>query len=309
MKINKITGLIAATFAPYNEQGEINPEIIPSYASALKRQGIGGVFINGTTGEGAALSLTEKQVLMQKWAREQNNQFKVLAMLGGSNQKEAMSLGKFAADLQLYGVAVTAPYYFRPANVEQLVAYLAPIAAASPNLPFYFYHIPLLTRVELPMLQLLEVAAEKIPNFAGIKYTHNNLMEFNQCLRHEGGKYDVLWGWDETFLAGLAMGARGAVGSTYNFAASLYLDIFRAFEAGDMQKALRLQERSVDFIHLYGQYGGPAAGKAILKLCGIDCGHFRSPVTSLDSEKLTTFKNALHQLSFFDYSMHIHQET
>ncbi|NHE56206.1 dihydrodipicolinate synthase family protein [Cyclobacterium plantarum] len=309
MKINKIEGLIAATFAPYDEHGKINPLIVSSYASSLKANGVNGVFINGTTGEGASLSLEEKQVLMEAWVKEQNEGFKVIAMLGGSNQNESIKLGKQAAGLGLYGVAVTAPYYFRPGNVEQLVDYMQPIAAASPGLPFYFYHIPLLTKVELPIIGLLETVADKIPNFAGIKYTHHNLMEFNQCLRFKNRKYDVLWGWDETFLAGLAMGAKGAVGSTYNFASPLYLEIKQAFASGNMERALNLQEKSIDFIQLYGKFGGPAAGKAILKLCGIDCGNFRAPVDSLAPAKQEELKKKLLDMSFFDFSINNHRKS
>jgi len=302
MRFKKIEGLIAATFAPYNGKGEVNPDILSNYAHSLKTNGINGVFINGTTGEGASLDLEEKQILMQAWAREQTEAFKVMAMLGGTNQKESIILGKLAADLGLYGVAVTAPYYFRPGNVVQLVDYMQPIAATAPDLAFYFYHIPLLTKVDLPMLGLLEAVTDKIPNFAGIKYTHHNLMEFNQCLRFNNGSYDVLWGWDETFLAGLAMGAKGAVGSTYNFAAPLYQGIKKAFDEGDSDKALALQEKSIDFINLYGRFGGPAAGKAILKLCGINCGDFRAPVKSLNQEMEDTLKAQLVAQGFFDFS-------
>ncbi|WP_439481089.1 dihydrodipicolinate synthase family protein [Cyclobacterium plantarum] len=234
---------------------------------------------------------------------------KSLPCWGGSNQNESIKLGQQAAGLGLYGVAVTAPYYFRPGNVEQLVDYMQPIAAASPGLPFYFYHIPLLTKVELPMIGLLETVADKIPNFAGIKYTHHNLMEFNQCLRFKNRKYDVLWGWDETFLAGLAMGAKGAVGSTYNFASQLYLEIMQAFASGNMERALNLQEKSIDFIQLYGKFGGPAAGKAILKLCGIDCGNFRAPVDSLAPAKQEELKKKLLDMSFFDFSINNHRKS
>jgi N-acetylneuraminate lyase len=126
-------------------------------------------------------------------------------------------------------------------------------------------------------------------------------MEFNRCLRYQQGRFDILWGWDELHLAALAMGGKGAVGSTYNFAAPLYHGIRSAFEAGNLEKALRLQEQSIDFISLYGKYGGPAAGKAILKFCGLDCGPFRAPVLTLSDEQETAFKNELTALGFFDY--------
>ncbi|SEJ61259.1 N-acetylneuraminate lyase [Cyclobacterium xiamenense] len=300
MHFSKITGLIAATFTPFDKEGRVATELIPRYARFLQKNQIQGVFINGTTGEGSSLTFPEKLMLMEAWAKEQTADFKVIAMLGGTSQEEAVQLGKKAQKWGLYGTAVTAPYYFRPLDVIQLSDYLAPIARAAESLPFYFYHIPLLTRVEPSMLALLEHVAGKIPNFAGIKYTHHNLMEFNQCLRYKAGRWDALWGWDETYLAGLTMGAKGAVGSTYNFAAPLYHAIQQAFDAGRMDEALRLQEKSIDFVDLYGSFGGPAAGKAILKLSGLDCGSFRAPVASLTPAQLHALEGKLAEQGFFD---------
>ncbi|MCC5936182.1 MAG: dihydrodipicolinate synthase family protein [Lunatimonas sp.] len=299
----KISGLIAATFTPYDSFGELNLSAIPPLVERLRFGGVKGVFIAGTTGESASLLLTEKLRLLEAYAAFQQDSFKVMMMLSGTNQREAIVLANAARKQGIYGTAVTAPYYFRPSNVGQLIDYMLPIAEAAGELPLYFYHIPLLTRVELPMLELLEQVGDRIPNFAGIKYTHNDLMEFNRCLRFDGSRYDVLWGWDELFLAGLSMGAKGAVGSTYNFAAPLYLRIQEAYERGDMEAALRLQQKSIDFIALYGKYGGPATGKAILGLCGFDFGPFRAPVVPLSKERILALEKELTQLGFFEEIM------
>jgi N-acetylneuraminate lyase len=301
MIYEKLSCLIAATFTPYTPSGDINLDLVPALVANLRRNGVHGAFICGTTGESASLLLEEKTKLIETYAPYQRPDFKVIVMLAGTSQREAIQLAKTAVDNSLYGVAVTAPYYFRPASVLQLVEYLEPIAKAAFPLPLYFYHIPVLTRVEMSMIDFLGAVSDRIPNFAGIKYTHNDLMEFNRCLRVQEGRFDILWGWDELFLAGLSMGAKGAVGSTYNFAAPLYHAIRQAFEDKDFEKALHLQEKSIDFISLYGKYGGPAAGKAILKFCGLDCGPFRSPVMVLSPEQENAFKQDLSDLGFFTY--------
>ncbi|WP_186758084.1 dihydrodipicolinate synthase family protein [Echinicola salinicaeni] len=303
MKFEKIKGLVAATFTPFDHNGQLNTSLVPEQAKSLLDNQISGAFIAGTTGEGAALTLEEKFDLFEVWAPFSKKDFKILAMLGGTNQKEAIQLAEKADQLGLYGIALTAPYYLRPNSVQQLVDYFEPIAAAAPDQAFYFYHIPLLSKVELPMLDFLKVAGYRIPNFAGIKYTHNDLMEFNRCLRYEGGKYDILWGWDETMLAGLAMGAKGAVGSTYNYAAPLYQSILNAFDQKDIESAKFLQEKSIDLISLFGKYGGAACGKAIMKLCGMDCGQFRLPVKQLSDDDYSKLQSELEVMDFFKYSI------
>lgn len=303
MKFSKIKGLIAATFTPFDKDGSLQLEIIPEYYNLLKKNKVEGAFICGTTGEGAALTYNEKCNLIESWGNFSNEEFRVISMVSGTNQAEAIELAKLSADQGLYGISLNAPYYFKPANIDALLDFIEPVAQAAPGLAVYFYHIPLLTNSNLSMLELLEKAEARIPNFAGIKYTHNDLMDFNRCLRFEDGKYDILWGWDETFLAGLSMGAKGAVGSTYNFAAPLYLKILRAFEKGDMPAALSYQERSIDFISLYNKYGGSAAGKAIMKFCGLDCGSFRPPIKKLNKEDEAGFLCELNILKFFKYSV------
>lgn len=303
MKFSKIEGLIAATFTPFDKDGVLNPEIIPEYYNMLKKNHVDGAFICGTTGEGSALTVNEKCTLIESWGAFSNEEFKVISMVSGTSQQEAVSLAKLSAAKGLYGISINAPYYFKPANVDALLDFIEPIAAAAPDLAVYFYHIPLLTNVYLPMLELLEKAQDRIPNFAGIKYTHNDLMDFNRCLRFEERKYDILWGWDETFLAGLSMGAKGAVGSTYNFAAPLYHKILKAFEKGDMVAALSCQEKSIDFVALYGKYGGGSAGKAIMKFCGLDCGSFRPPMKKLGEEDEIALLSELNIQKFFKYSI------
>jgi N-acetylneuraminate lyase len=90
------------------------------------------------------------------------------------------------------------------------------IASAAPSLPFYYYHIPSATNVDLPMVDFLAVADGLIQNLAGIKYTHYDLEDLQLCLHYGGGKYNILFGRDQYLLAAVALGVRGAVGSTYS---------------------------------------------------------------------------------------------
>lgn len=303
MQFQKIEGLIAATFSPFKPNGELNLTIIPSYASLLKENGIKGAFINGTTGEGASLTFQEKKELIASWSEFNSTDFKVIAMVSGTSQKEGIELAKYAQEKGIYGISVNAPFYVKPNSVQQLVDFISPIAESAPDLPFYFYHIPVLTQVHLPMISLLEIAGSSIPNFAGIKYTHTDLMEFNQCLRYQNGEFDILWGWDEMLLAGLSMGAKGGVGSTYNYAAPLYHELIESFEKGELDQAKKIQEISIDIIALYSKYGGGAAGKVILKIIGLDCGDFRPPGRILSASERDDLLSELQNQKFFNHSM------
>jgi N-acetylneuraminate lyase len=184
---------------------------------------------------------------------------------------------------------VVAPYYYKPADIARLAEFVALIGEAVPEMPVYFYHIPDMTGVKLPMLDFLEKISGMLPNFTGIKYTGEDLMDFMSCLNFRKGTFDILWGRDEYMLAALALGCRGMVGSTYNYAAPLYHALIKAFGEGDLPEARRLQQLSIDMIRLLDKYGGISTGKAYMKLAGLDCGKFRPPVKNMTYEMFEAF--------------------
>lgn len=141
----------------------------------------------------------------------------------------------------------------------------------------------------MPMLGLLRRMSIMLSNFAGIKYSQEDLMDFFLCLNYEEGRYDILWGMDECLLAALAFGAKGAVGSTYNYAAPLYLALMKSFREGNLEEARMLQQKSINIVELLGKYGGIATGKAYMKYVGIDCGTFRLPVRNMNEEMYSEF--------------------
>jgi N-acetylneuraminate lyase len=231
-------------------------------------------------------------LVAEAWAdcTRHDDEFKVMMFLGGTSIADCKELALHAQQIGLYAISFTAPFYFKPANVEMLAKACIELAAAVPEMPFYYYHIPVLTGFDFAMYDLLQAVDGKIENFAGVKYTHEDFMDFLSCMNYKDGKYDMLWGRDENMLSALPLGTRGAVGSTFNYAPSLYHDMMEAFDKNDLQKAQALQQQSIDMIRLLGKYGGIATGKAFMKLIGLDCGEFRLPVKNMTADQFESFK-------------------
>lgn len=304
MDIQHVKGLIAAPFTPMNRNGSLNLTIVPSYYKMLKAQGVKGAFICGSTGEGVSLTQTEKKAVADAWARATtgDSNFKVMLFLGGTCIEDCRELALYARQLGLFAISFTSPFYFKPDSVAMLAAACAEVASAVPDMPFYYYHIPVLTGVHLSMFELLHTVEGRIDNFAGIKYTHEDFMDFLSCVNFKNGKYDMLWGRDECLLSALALGTKGAVGSTYNYAPSIYCEMMEAFYTGDGQRANVLQQKAVDMIRLLGKYGGMATGKSFMKLIGLDCGEFRLPVKNMSVEQFELFKKEVEQIDFYSFS-------
>jgi N-acetylneuraminate lyase len=283
----RLEGLVPATHTPMHEDGSIAPVKICDQAEILARQGAIGVFVNGSTGEGVSLTSEERRTLAEEWSRHASaNGLKLVVHVGHTSHVEARSLAEHAAAIGADAVSAMAPFYFRPGNPKSLVDWLEPVAKGCPSLPFYYYDIPSMTGVRVDMPGLADEAVRRIPNFTGIKYTSDDLVSLQELLHFQGGRLDVLFGNDECLLAALALGVRGAVGSSYNFAAEIYLEIIEAFLSGDFERARARQLLSVRLIRTIARFGYLPAAKRIMGLRGCDCGPVRPPLENLPLEKV-----------------------
>jgi N-acetylneuraminate lyase len=288
--MNKEIGFIAAPFAPLNPDNSINADLIPDYCLFLERNRVEGVFINGTTGEGPSLTQKEKQILTAAWrsCTADSGRMKVINLVGGTSYMECIENAAFSREAGVDAIAVIGPYFYKPSEPGQLAEFVALIGESVPELPLYYYHIPSITGVSLPMSGFLKEISGMIPNFSGIKYSHDDFRDFILCLGYDGGKYDIFWGRDEYMLTALSAGAKRFVGSTYNYAAPLYHSLIAAFAGGDINRAKEYQHKSVEIVSLLEKYG-IAAGKAFMRSAGIDCGMYRSPVRNMTEVELNEF--------------------
>ena len=231
--MEKIIGLIDAPFTPFYENGDVNLEPIPAYAAMLQKNGLKGVFINGSSGEGYMLTPEERMRLAEAWMAAAPENFKVIVHVGSCCVRESRRLAEHAQKIGAWGIGAMAPPFPKIGRIEELVKYIEEIAAGAPELPFYYYHIPAFNGAFLPMEKLLEAVDGRVPNFAGIKYTFESLYEYNQCRLYKDGKYDMLHGQDETILPCLAMGgARGGIGGTTNYNGKNLVGIIEAWRFG-----------------------------------------------------------------------------
>jgi N-acetylneuraminate lyase len=225
---------------------------------------------------------------------------RVIVHVGHTSLADAQALAAHAEKIGAAAVGCIAPFFFKPGNAPDLARFCAEVAAAAPGRPFYYYHIPSFTGVNVPAADFLRAAAPMIPNLAGVKFTFENLMDFAECVRVEGGKYDVLFGRDEMLVAGLSLGARGAIGSTYNFLAPVFHEIIAAFEKGDLEKARERQAAANAVIQVLIRHGGLVAGKAMMKMIGVDCGAVRLPLRPLGEEQVGRLRSELEAAGFFE---------
>lgn len=301
--MEKIKGLIDAPFTPFYEDGSLNLAPIPEYAALLARNGLKGVFINGSSGEGYMLTEEERMQLAEAWMAAVPRDFKVIVHVGSTSVMSSRRLAEHAQKIGAWGIGAMATPFPKIGNIEQLCRYCEEIASAAPELPFYYYHIPAFNGAFLSMYDFLKAVDGRIPNFAGIKYTFESLYEYNRCRRYQNGKFDMLHGQDETILPCLAMGgAQGGIGGTTNYNGRCLTGILEAWEKGDLEKARQLQDFAQDVIDVICNFrGNIVGGKRIMKLIGLDLGPNRVPFMSVTDEEEQELRRQLEAIDFFSH--------
>ncbi|HWB02994.1 MAG TPA: dihydrodipicolinate synthase family protein [Verrucomicrobiales bacterium] len=298
----RLHGLVAATHTPFHADGSLHLDVVEQQAAHFLNQGILTVFIGGTTGESSSLTLEERLALAERWlAVAKDSPLRVVVHVGSNCLADARSLAAQAEKLGAVAISMLAPSYFKPRSLDILIACCADVASAAPQTPFYYYDIPSMTGVSFSMPDFLEKAESRIPTLAGLKFTNPDLMAYQFCLRSYEGRWDVPFGVDEHLLGALAMGAKGAVGSGFNFAGPLYSRLFSAFKAGDLEAARKEQFRGIQLIDLFSGPGYMAAAKATMEMLGVNVGPPRLPNGSLSPDQTMQLRRDLEGLGFFDW--------
>ncbi|MCE5345294.1 MAG: dihydrodipicolinate synthase family protein [Bacteroidales bacterium] len=301
MNNKHLKGLIAAPFTPFDKDGSVNLKNIPEYANRLKKDGVSGAFVCGSSGEGLLMTTEERKAVLETWVPFADENFKLIAHIGSTSYEISRDLARHAESLGVYAIGCMGPCYFQPKTAIELAKFCAKVASAAPNTPFYYYHIPGGSGVNVNMVEFLKEAGRVIPNLAGIKYTNFNLMEMFQCLEFEDNKYDILHGHDELLICGLTLGAQAAIGTTFNFMAPVFNKIIEAFRNKDIEKARAIQKNANEIISIMLATGSPVSGgKAMMKICGLDCGPCREPLGNLTDKQYEKLKEDLKKSNFFD---------
>ena len=297
----RLHGLVAATYTPFDKDGELDLSKVEDQASHLIQSGVTAAFIGGTTGECHSLTLNERLELTERWmAVVKGATLRVVVHVGSNCLADSRALAAQAEKLKASAISAFSPSYFKPNSVETLVECCRQISSAAPRTPFYFYDIPGMTNVRLSMPDFLEVGSKAIPTLVGLKFSNHDLLSYQQCLALDGGRFDVPFGVDEAILAALTLGGQGGVGSTYNFAAPIYHRLIQAFRAGDLETARKAQRASVDLIQVLSEFGYLSASKALMGLIGHPCGGVRLPLAPLSNDSLEALEARLALIGYFE---------
>ncbi len=291
-----IRGILPALLTPLTEQGQIHTEALRTLTKYLIGQGVHGFFVTGGTGEGLLLDPDERKLVLETVLDEVNGQVPVIAHIGALATRTAADLAAHAASAGVAAIAAVPPFYF---GVDPLAlqAHYRLIAEAANGLPLWVYHIPGSTGVNITP-EVLATLLE-IDEVHGIKYSSHNFYQMRTIIEMTAQRdFSVLSGPDEMCLPALTMGAHGAIGATYNLIPRHFVDLYDAYQAGDLERAQELQYAANRVIHALLATPMFAGLKLLVSdVIGIDCGVPRRPLPSLTPEQATQLRAAMAETS------------
>jgi N-acetylneuraminate lyase len=298
--------ILTAAFTPMHPDGSVNYDRIPDLYHHYVKSGVQGVFLNGTTGECMSLTTEERQKLVEAWAacrgRHDNSRFRIFVHVGSCSLYETAQMAEHAQAHGADGIAMVATFYFRPQTLEDLIEQCEYVAAAAAATPFYYYNIPSMTGVNFPLRRIIEMASARIPNFAGLKNSFNDLVDYQECIHYAKQKLAMYWGTDEVFMMLYAAGNRHYVGSTYNYMSGIYFEMLEAYHAGDHERTLNLQREASTIYKVLLSNNGLIAGKEVMRYIGIDCGPVRRPLKAMSVATSDALLTSLQRTNFFNYA-------
>ena len=275
--------IIAAAFTPFDAHGALATDRIAAQVRALVADGANGAFVCGTTGEGAALTTDERKRVAAATTAAAPKGFEVIVHVGHASAQEARELAAHAASVGATGIAAVAPYFLKPRSAVEVVDSLAIVAGGAPDLPFFHYHIPSVSGVTVPAADVAREARARIPNFAGVKFTGNDLGDLGRVIDVCGDTLRVFYGLDDMLLPAVALGVRAAVGMSFNYTTPVARALVEAFDRGDLPTARRQQRVIRDLLGAAAPFGLINGLKAVAPQLAVDCGPCRAPLTTLSA--------------------------
>lgn len=286
-----IAGLLAALVTPFRPDGRLNTDVVADLVALELAQGIDGFYVGGSTGEAFLQSREERAEMLRAVADACAGRCILVAHVGAIATAETVALAEVAAEAGYAAVSSIPPFYYKFTAAE-LAAHYRALAEASP-LPAICYNFPQQSGVTIATADLIAVL--RTPGFAGLKHTSQDFYQLER-VRQALPDLAIYNGYDEQFLAGLAMGADGGIGSTYNYMGRLFVGMRLRFRDGDLAGAQALQRAANDMIDVIVGVGVMQATKALLTLQGVDCGPCRAPFAALSAGDIARLETALAAL-------------
>ncbi len=271
-------GYFCALITPFRD-GAVDESAFQSLVEWQIAEGVHGLVPCGTTGESPTLSHREHERVIEMCIESVAGRIPVVAGAGSNSTKETIERAQHAQRAGADAVLVVTPYYNKP-NQEGLYRHFKAVNDAI-DIPILIYNIPPRSVVDMSVDTMKRLAA--LPNIAGVKDATADLSRVSTQRLAMGPDFYQMSGEDATVLALLANGGHGCISVTANVAPRACAEFYNAWESGDPQRALALQDRLMPLHQALFIETSPAPVKYAASLLGLCSDEVRLPLAPLSA--------------------------
>lgn len=293
MKISLFHGACTALITPFKD-GEIDFASLKDLIEFQIAGGIDALLINGTTGENATLSESEKREIIAFAVREVRGRVPVIAGTGSNDTKKSLELSQYACDVGVDALLVVTPYYNK-ASASGLLLHYSTIAEGCEK-PIILYNVPSRTGVNIPLCVLEKLSQYK--NIVAIKEASGSISYCAHVLERCGTDLDVYSGNDDLILPVLSLGGLGVISVISNALPHECAELCRLYFEGKTQEATLLQMRLLPIIDAAFSEVNPIPIKALLAHLDLCHEEYRLPLCKMDDNKKETLLEAFDNFKF-----------
>ena len=273
-------GILPAIITPMTSDGSLNEAAFREVMEFNIQAGVNGFWVAGGTGESVLLDDEENMRIADIVADQSRGRIKNIMHVGAATTARAAKLAEHAASAGVEAICCVPPFFYRQKD-EAIVEHYRVVAAAA-DLPLFVYNLPQATGVEITP-ELMKKIQDKVPQLKGLKHS---ALSFSNVRAFAKLGLECLIGNSMLMLPALTIGATGCVDGPPNMAPELWVDIWNAYQDGDLDRAQAAQDRASEVTVVVREYGLHPTVKAVLsERLGIDCGDPRPPGLPLTAEQ------------------------
>lgn len=273
-------GIYPALVTPLTRDEKLNADVLRRLIAFQIQEGAEGFYIGGATGEGLRLDAAVREMLCEVSIDVIGAERQKIVHISDMNFRTTERLARHAEAAGADAVSAVPPLYFSY-NETDIYHYYKKIASFV-NIPLMIYFTPAAnTRINVSLFKKLF----EIDNITAVKWTSSNFSDLILLKDATNGDCNIMNGFDEMLICGLAAGADGGIGTSYNIFLPRFKKIFEEFQRGNIRDARRIQTECSRMIHVLTEYNVISATKAVLAHMGFPVGYAAFPQEALSPKK------------------------
>ncbi|MEZ6071720.1 MAG: dihydrodipicolinate synthase family protein [Pirellulales bacterium] len=267
--MSKFRGIYPPIITPFDADGNINEQAFRRLVDWYVRAGCHGLWVCGGTGEGVSLSSDERLRMAELSVDVADGRLPIVFHVGAPTTADAVKAARHCHDVGVDAICSVPPYFYGKSD-DEIVAYYRALGDAT-DLPQFLYNLPMAAGVDIGLVQL-EKVVDAVPTVIGIKESAG-VLDQAAAVKRRWPHLTVFVGRGEMTLSALVADLDGSICASLSMAPRRFVEVYDAFEGGDLASAMEAQRRGADCKRVYERFPVVGSTKYINELqMGVPCG-------------------------------------